>query len=81
MKTGNVTYKCPGLHTFFAVDCHPETGVHQQVFTDACGTEDAFVKAMHTATLVALTAWDLLTDDEFFEDVKKEWKEDLEKRF
>ncbi|KAJ5628210.1 hypothetical protein N7490_010438 [Penicillium lividum] len=75
---GNITYECPGVHAYYAIDCSPDTIMHHQGFTAASGTPEAFKRATDVGTIVALTAWDLLTDDAFFEEVKKEWEVKLQ---
>ncbi|KAJ5918162.1 hypothetical protein N7454_010537 [Penicillium verhagenii] len=75
---GNFTYECPGVHAYYAIDCSPETIMHHQSFTEAAGTEDAYTRATQVGVIVALTAWDLLTDDAFFEEMKKEWEVKLQ---
>ncbi|QKX55578.1 uncharacterized protein TRUGW13939_02672 [Talaromyces rugulosus] len=69
---GNITYEYPGVHAYYAIDCSPNIIMHHQGFTEASGTDEAFNPAVQVGAIVALTAWDLLTDDAFFE-VKKEW--------
>jgi hypothetical protein len=49
-----------------------------QGFTEASGTDEAFNRAVQVGAIVALTAWDLLTDNAFFE-LKKEWRVKLAK--
>ncbi|KAJ5669058.1 hypothetical protein N7462_010128 [Penicillium macrosclerotiorum] len=71
---GNFTYECPGIHVFYMIKCSPEIFAHHQNFTQATGTDDAFHRAVQTGTLLALTTWDLLTDDLLFEQAKKEWE-------
>ncbi|KAL3484947.1 hypothetical protein BJX62DRAFT_243459 [Aspergillus germanicus] len=75
---GNISYECPGLHLFFVLGCSPNVFAHHQDFTEASGTEDAFYRALKTGTLMALTVWDLLTDDALFEQVAAEWKATVE---
>ncbi|KAJ5710446.1 hypothetical protein N7488_004602 [Penicillium malachiteum] len=70
---GNITYECPGIHVYFSVDCPSDTTIHHQTFTKATGTEEAYYQALKQATLLAMTTWDLLTDDVFFKEVKAEW--------
>ncbi|KAJ5785343.1 uncharacterized protein N7503_010555 [Penicillium pulvis] len=70
---GNVTYECPGIHAYYAIPCSAETSVHHQTFTAATGTEEAYYLALKQGTMLALTAWDLLTDDAFYKEVKAEW--------
>jgi hypothetical protein len=53
--------------------------MHHQDFTAAAGTYKAFDRAVQVGIFVSLTAWDLLTDDAFYEEVKKEWQVKLQK--
>ncbi|KAJ5760296.1 hypothetical protein N7520_007452 [Penicillium odoratum] len=70
---GNVTYECPGIHAYYGVPCTSGVSVHHQTFTEATGTEESFYRSLKQGTMLALTAWDLLTDDAFYKQVKAEW--------
>jgi hypothetical protein len=79
IRIGNVTYECPGIHAYYAVPCPVGTSVHHQTFTAATGTEEAYYRALKQGTMLALTAWDLLTDDAFYKEVKAEWNMTVKK--
>lgn len=53
--------------------------MHHQDFSAASGTDNAFTRAVQVGTIIGLTAWDLLTDDAFFNEVKKDWELKLQK--
>jgi len=78
--TGNVSYALPGLHSFFAIECAAGTGCHQHGFAAAAGTDDAFIRAMKTGALLAVTGLDLITDDKLYKNVRQEWEESTARR-
>lgn len=47
---------------------------HHPTFTASAGTDEAHVEAILTGKGLALTGWDMLTDDKLFESAKSQWE-------
>jgi hypothetical protein len=77
---GNVSHVVPGLHSMFAVDAPAGCGPHQNSFTTATGTDEAFQKALFAGGLLASTGLDLIEDDRFYSAVRTEWEHSIRLR-
>ncbi|CAG8948119.1 unnamed protein product [Penicillium salamii] len=66
---GNVSYAVPGFHGIFTI---PTDGVnHTPQFTKGAGSEEGYKRALACAAGMAVVACQILVDDKFAEDVKK----------
>ncbi|KAJ5860476.1 uncharacterized protein N7529_007786 [Penicillium soppii] len=66
---GNVSYAVPGFHGIFTI---PTDGVnHTPQFTKGAGSDEGFKRALACAAGMAVVACQILVDDKFAEDVKK----------
>lgn len=69
---GNCTYICPGIHPLFSINA-PDMP-HTKAFKDASGTDLAHVEAIRAGKANAHVGMDVLIDDEFYAEVRKEWE-------
>lgn len=77
---GNVCYKVPSLHVLFTIPTDKNCSMHSIDFTNAAGAPKAHENATKTARSLARLGWDALTDDAYFEQIQKDWAEDVERR-
>lgn len=71
---GNVTYECPGFHGWYGIS---DTAFnHTPQFTEAAATKEAHDITIVTAKAMAMAGWNILTDDEVAEGVKRDFEED-----
>ena len=75
---GDVCYECPGFHGVFGIGTKEGEANHTKGFAAAAGTEDAFTRAVECGKGMALVGWKVLTDEEFAENMKREWEEDIQ---
>jgi hypothetical protein len=69
---GNVSYAVPGFHGIFTI---PTEGVnHTPQFTKGAGSEEGFKRALTCAAGMAVVACQILVDDKFAEDVKRNFE-------
>lgn len=72
VSLGNVSYAVPGFHGIFTI---PTDGVnHTPQFTAGAGSEEGFKRAIACAAGMAVVACQILTDDKFAEDVKRNFE-------
>ncbi|CAG8212029.1 unnamed protein product [Penicillium olsonii] len=70
---GNVSYAVPGFHGIFTI---PTDGVnHTPQFTKGAGSEEGYKRALACAAGMAVVACQILVDDEFAADVKRNFDE------
>jgi hypothetical protein len=72
---GDVSYALPAIHAMFCIPVK-EKGVvtHHWSFTEAAGTDVAFQICLTVGKCLALSAWDLLSDDRKYEAAVADWK-------
>lgn len=64
-NAGNICYEVPSFHGFFSVGPEiPGASPHNPEFATAAGTRSAFLLAMDCAKGMAMTGYDILSDDE-----------------
>ncbi|KAJ5348498.1 hypothetical protein MYU51_016841 [Penicillium brevicompactum] len=69
---GNVSYAVPGFHGIFTI---PTDGVnHTPQFTKGAGSEEGYKRALYCAAGMAVVACQILVDDKFAADVKKNFE-------
>ncbi|KIW05962.1 uncharacterized protein PV09_03147 [Verruconis gallopava] len=71
---GNVTQVCPGIHPIYSIPVDGGAANHTKEFTAAAGTEEAYQRTINAAKGMAATAWKVLTDDAFADEVRKEFE-------
>lgn len=64
---GNVSYTVPSIHPMYAI--HTDAGNHTAEFTDASKTETAHKDTLRASKCLAMTAADVLTDDDLYKQV------------
>ena len=79
---GNVTYAVPALHAIFGLPNkeNPEINPHNAEFATCAGTEEAFQAAVRCGKGMALTGWEILTDDAVWKQCKAEFEVDKKVR-
>ncbi|KAI0822420.1 hypothetical protein BC628DRAFT_1316738 [Trametes gibbosa] len=75
---GNVTYALPAIHPSFAIPTRG--GNHTTAFTDAAATKDAHNACLGISKALAVTGLRLLAEDEFFNQVRETFAEDVRAR-
>ncbi|QSZ28764.1 hypothetical protein DSL72_003269 [Monilinia vaccinii-corymbosi] len=71
---GNVTYECPGFHGWYGIT---DTAFnHTPEFTQAAATQEAHNITIVTAKAMAIAGWNILTDDEVANGVRRDFEED-----
>jgi hypothetical protein len=69
----------PALHVMFCIPAG-ETFPHQPGFAAYAATEDAFQSAVNTGMALALTGWDVLTNDAVYGACVEDFKKDQARR-
>ncbi|KPA38352.1 amidohydrolase family protein [Fusarium langsethiae] len=77
---GNVSYAVPSLHAVIGIPAADGSKNHTAGFTKAAGTTVAYERAVISGKAMALTGWDVLTSDGFYDQVKQEFEKDREFR-
>ncbi|CEJ57947.1 Putative Metal-dependent amidase/aminoacylase/carboxypeptidase [Penicillium brasilianum] len=76
---GNVSYEIPTLHTMFGIPTPHNTFPHHPEYTASAGTDEAHAEALIVGKALAMTGWDMITNDELFETAHRQWKEEIER--
>jgi hypothetical protein len=71
---GNVTQVCPGIHPIYNIPGSTAAN-HTKEFTAAVISDEAYLLALDTAKGMAVTAWKLLSEDDFAAEVTMEFEE------
>jgi len=74
--TGNISYAIPALHSIFGIPGPGHIHPHDAEFARAAGTNEAFECALRAGKAMALTGWDMLTDDGVHQQCIKDFEED-----
>ena len=76
---GDISYAMPSLSPGFQILPGPENaGPHNPDFATAAGTKDAFERSLRVGKALAATAVDVLTQDGLLDEVKAQWRKDME---
>ncbi|KAM7185633.1 hypothetical protein V8F20_011711 [Naviculisporaceae sp. PSN 640] len=76
---GNISHHMPSVNASFAIPPGPERGQpHSRDFEKASGTRDAFEAALRVGKALAGVAADVFTREGLLDDVKRQWRKDLE---
>jgi amidohydrolase len=76
---GNISYQMPSVNASFAIPPGPLSGPpHNPDFESASGTRAAFERALRVGKALAGTAVDLLRTPGLLEQVKEQWKKDMD---
>jgi len=70
---GNVAQTVPGIHTAFQIAPEP-TPVHSRAFCAAAATDAALESMVTAAKILALTAYDIITDADLLAEMKEEFR-------
>ncbi|TCD61372.1 Serine/threonine-protein kinase [Steccherinum ochraceum] len=73
---GDVTYALPALHPGFGIPTEVNGGNHTRAFAAAARTPEAHLATYNVSKALAAVGIRLLTDDSYFEHVKKTFEED-----
>lgn len=78
ITSGNVCYEVPGFHCSFSVGPEiPGASPHNPEFAIAAGTTSAFLNAMDCAKGMAMTAYELLANDDYAEEMWTEFRQEF----
>lgn len=61
----------------FGIPTPENTFPHHPTFAAAAGTDDAHGEAVIVGKSLALTGWDMITDEELFEAARRHWQEEI----
>lgn len=76
---GDLSHAMPSVNASFAIPPGPEMGQpHTPDFEMASGTKSAFIRALRVGKALAGTAVDVLVRPGLLDEVKKQWKRDME---
>ncbi|KAK3681221.1 putative amidohydrolase [Podospora appendiculata] len=76
---GNISYAMPSVNASFAIPPGPHGGQpHSADFKEAAGTEAAFLRSMRVGKALAGTAVDVLKTPRLIDDIKEQWRQDIE---
>jgi metal-dependent amidase/aminoacylase/carboxypeptidase family protein len=76
---GNLSYAMPSMNASFAIPAGEKKGPpHTPDFEVASGTKEAFERALRVGKALAGTAVDVLTMPGLLEEVKIQWKKDMQ---
>jgi metal-dependent amidase/aminoacylase/carboxypeptidase family protein len=71
---GNVSHVMPALHPMFGIPCKPGIKIHSREFAEVAGTREAFEAAVVVGKALALTGWDILTQDIMFKRAREDFQ-------
>ncbi|KAJ5674311.1 uncharacterized protein N7477_004245 [Penicillium maclennaniae] len=74
---GNVSYVTPTLHTMFGIPTPDNTFPHHPNFAASAGTDEAHIEAVTVGKSLALTGWDMITNDGLYEMAHRQWQEEI----
>lgn len=76
---GNVCYEVPGFHCGFSVGSEVKgASPHDPRFAAAAGTKSALDSALQCATGMAMTAYEILSNDNVYDHIRSEFVEELQ---
>lgn len=75
---GNVSYVVPSIHSLFPLP-NAKADIHHPGYVEAAGSDLAHDLAVRTGQLLALTALDLLQNDELYNNSYSDWSKDRQK--
>ena len=73
---GNVSYVVPSFHGGYAIPCAPDAFNHTPAFTQAAGSEDAYLRTVDTSKGMALAGWRVLSEKDVVGRIWKDFDED-----
>lgn len=73
LDVGNVSHIVPTIHPYFKI-CEKDIPAHTEEFRDATRTDLAYQSMVQTIGALALTAVDILKDDNLLAEIKKEFE-------
>lgn len=73
---GNVSYAKPALHAVIGIPAVDGSKNHTAGFTKAAGASVAYERSVISGKAMAMTGWDVLTDDAFYQDVIEDFQRD-----
>ncbi|EYE91272.1 M20 family metallopeptidase [Aspergillus ruber CBS 135680] len=71
---GNVSYVLPTLHAMFAIPGPDGSHPHHPSFAAVAGTDQAHKEAIAVGKSLALVGWEMITDNQLFEQARKQWE-------
>jgi hypothetical protein len=77
VSLGNVSYVTPTLHTMFGIPTPDNTFPHHPNFAASAGTDEAHTEAVTVGKSLALTGWDMITNDKLYKLAHSQWQEEI----
>ncbi len=77
---GNVSYAIPALHAVIGIPAENGSKNHTAGFTKAAGTTIAYERTILSGKAMAMTGWEVLTNDMLYEQVKQHFEQDKKRR-
>ncbi|KAJ5321193.1 hypothetical protein N7476_004195 [Penicillium atrosanguineum] len=77
---GNVSYAVPALHASIGIPVDDGSKNHTAGFTKAAGTAVAHERTVVSGKAMAMTGWDIITNDALYEQVKQDFERDKKLR-
>ncbi|KAJ6003335.1 hypothetical protein N7451_005882 [Penicillium sp. IBT 35674x] len=74
---GNVSYVVPTLHTMFGIPTEGNSYPHHPTFTAAAGTDAAHAEAIIVGKSLSLIGYDIATNDDMYETVRRQWQDEI----
>lgn len=75
---GNVSYQVPALHSLFGIPGGQFP--HNEAFAMHAGTPEALEAALRAGKAMAMTGWEMLTDDALWQQCQKDFEADKQLR-
>lgn len=77
---GNVSHIMPSIHANFCLPDAGESNIHQPAFAETASRDSSYEMALKVGKSLAQTGYDLLVDDDFYNQAYKDWQQDLKAR-
>jgi metal-dependent amidase/aminoacylase/carboxypeptidase family protein len=77
---GNVSYAIPALHAIIGIPVDDGSKNHTAGFTKAAGTAVAHERTVVSGKAMAMTGWEVLTNDALYKQVKQDFEKDKKLR-
>ncbi|EKM56702.1 uncharacterized protein PHACADRAFT_183302 [Phanerochaete carnosa HHB-10118-sp] len=77
---GNITYALPALHPGFGIPTELQGGNHTRAFAQSAASPEGHVACLNVSKALAATGVRVLTDGDFFNQVRKTFEEDCRLR-
>lgn len=77
---GNVSYEVPGLHAIIGIHIPDGSHNHTAGFAEGAGTQEAHDRTLASGRAMAMTGWDVITDDAVYQAIVDDFEKDKSRR-